>query len=185
MKETHNYEEEMRLIQKAKEGDEASVMALIHRYEPLFKKLCAGETHMEWEDIRQELSLSFLESLAAYDPSKGIYFGYYIKQRLYWKKIALITASIKRREKEIHSMEETEAMGKEDSYEEKSLSQKLNDLAHSLPLSPKEKLIFQGLMKGEKPAHLIKKLGTGRTSYYRCRASLMKKLIRNRDRLEA
>lgn len=83
------YEEERKLIEKAKGGDRKAMGDLMDRYEPLFRKLCAGETRMDWEDIRQDLAVSFLEGVRAFTPERGTYFPYYIRQRLYWEKVHL------------------------------------------------------------------------------------------------
>lgn len=185
MKEKYTYEEELDLVRKAQKGDTGAMELLLRKYEPLFRKLTAGETFMDWEDIRQELVLSFLEGVKAYDPDRGIYFGFYMKQKLYWKKNHLIAASTKRRGREVHNLEETEEMGKEDTYGEEDLSRRLYRVAEHLSLPPEEKIIFAGLMKGEKPACLIQKTGGSRSSYYRFRASLMDRLRKNRDLQEA
>ena len=52
MKRQENYEAEKKLLEAAQNGSKEAVMALIRRYEPLFRRLAAGETRMDWEDIR-------------------------------------------------------------------------------------------------------------------------------------
>ncbi|WP_443789204.1 helix-turn-helix domain-containing protein [Dialister succinatiphilus] len=69
------YEEERKLIEKAKGGDRKAMEDLMARYEPLFRKLCAGEPRMDWEDIRQDLAVSFLEGVRAFTPEKGHLFS--------------------------------------------------------------------------------------------------------------
>ena len=69
------YEEERKMIEKAKGGDRKAMEDLMARYEPLFRKLCAGEPRMDWEDIRQDLAVSFLEGVRAFTPEKGHLFS--------------------------------------------------------------------------------------------------------------
>ena len=95
------YEEERKLIEKAKGGDRKAMEDLMDRYEPLFRKLCAGETRMDWEDIRQDLAVSFLEGVRAFTPERGTYFPYYIRQRLYWEKVHLVERMMRRRAVEL------------------------------------------------------------------------------------
>ena len=98
------YEEERKLIEKAKGGDRKAMEDLMDRYEPLFRKLCAGETRMDWEDIRQDLAVSFLEGVRAFTPERGTYFPYYIRQRLYWEKVHLVERMMRRRSVELQSL---------------------------------------------------------------------------------
>lgn len=83
MKKENDYEEETKWIQEARQGDKEAMMRLLKKYEPLLRKLVAGETRLDWEDLLQDLTLAFLKGVKAYDSAKGVYFAYYIRRLLY------------------------------------------------------------------------------------------------------
>lgn len=105
MKKENDYEEETKWIQEARQGDKEAMMRLLKKYEPLLRKLVAGETRLDWEDLLQDLTLAFLKGVKAYDSAKGVYFAYYIRRLLYWKKGDIIKTAAKRFRSEVHSLE--------------------------------------------------------------------------------
>ncbi len=132
------YEEERKLIEKAKGGDRKAMEDLMDRYEPLFRKLCAGETRMDWENIRQDLAVSFLEGVRAFTPERGTYFPYYIRQRLYWEKVHLVERMMRRRSVELQSLAGIENIADESEGGRDHL-EVLQEIAADLPLSRKER----------------------------------------------
>lgn len=138
MKRQENYEEEKKLLEAAQNGSKEAVMALIRRYEPLFRRLAAGETRMDWEDIRQDLVVVFLESLRDFDREKGIYFAWYIRQRLYWAKTRMIRKAMERSSHEVYKEEEEEMAAEDPCGRERPLEALHRALA-TLKLPPDER----------------------------------------------
>ena len=167
------YEEERKLIEKAKGGDRKAMEDLMDRYEPLFRKLCAGETRMDWEDIRQDLAVSFLEGVRAFTPERGTYFPYYIRQRLYWEKVHLVERMMRRRSVELQSLAGIENIADESEGGRDHL-EVLKEIAADLPLSKKERDLLSALLRGEKAADVRKTMNMSRASYYRLRAVSVK-----------
>lgn len=175
------YEEERKLIVKAKAGDRDAMAALIGRYEPLFRKLAAGETRMDWEDIRQDLSVSFLEGVKAFEPEKGTYFPYYIRQRLYWEKLHMVERMMKRCSQEIQSLAGVENIPDESKNGRDHL-EVLQEIAKSLPLSEAERVLLDALIRGERVEDMAEKLAMSRASCYRLRAKLFMTLRKEKER---
>lgn len=175
------YEEERKLIEKAKGGDRKAMEDLMDRYEPLFRKLCAGETRMDWEDIRQDLAVSFLEGVRAFTPERGTYFPYYIRQRLYWEKVHLVERMMRRRSVELQSLAGIENIADESTGSRDHL-EVLKEIAADLPLSKKERDFLSALLRGEKAADVRKSMNMSRASYYRLRARLFAALRKEKNR---
>lgn len=175
------YEEERKLIVKAKAGDRDAMAALIGRYEPLFRKLAAGETRMDWEDIRQDLSVSFLEGVKAFEPEKGTYFPYYIRQWLYWEKLHMVERMMKRCSQEIQSLAGVENIPDESKSGRDHL-EVLQEIAKSLPLSANERALLSALLRGERVEDMAEKLAMSRASCYRLRAKLFMTLRKEKER---
>ena len=171
--------EERKLIVKAKAGDRDAMAALIGRYEPLFRKLAAGETRME--DIRQDLSVSFLEGVKAFEPEKGTYFPYYIRQRLYWEKLHMVERMMKRCSQEIQSLAGVENIPDESKSGRDHL-EALQEIAKSLPLSEAERVLLDALIRGERVEDMAEKLAMSRASCYRLRAKLFMTLRKEKER---
>lgn len=176
MKRQENYEEEKKLLGAAQKGSKEAVMALIHRYEPLFRRLAAGETRMEWEDIRQDLVVVFLEALRDFDREKGIYFAWYIRQRLYWAKTRMIRKAVERSSHEVHKEEEDRTM--EDPCGRESPLEALHRALGALEFSPDERKILDALLQGKKVSRILAETGMSRSSYYRSRDHLLQRLRR-------
>jgi len=74
------------LVERGKAGDKAAAEALIKKLEPLIYaaigKLGRGKDR---EDLYQEACLAILESLAEYEPERGIPFLAFAKSRVYFK----------------------------------------------------------------------------------------------------
>lgn len=179
MKRQENYEEEKRLVEAAQKGSEKAVMALIHRYEPLFRRLTAGETRMDWEDIRQDLAVVFLEALRDFDLEKGTYFAWYIRQRLYWAKTEMIREAAERNSHEIHREEEDRVL--EDPCGRLRPLEALHQVLETLRVSPEERKILDALLQGKKAGQIMKETGQSRSSYYRSRDHLMRRLRREME----
>lgn len=169
MRKEYKPEEEMKWILRAKTGDKKAMMILIQQYEPLMRKLTAGETRMDWEDLRQDLILSFLEGVRDFDKEKKVYFPYYIRQKLYWKKNHIITGEANRQSREIHCLEEMKDRAEEKTTDQ-DLPAVLNAIASGLP--EEERNLLDALLKGEERKTIMEKTGKSRASYYRLRARL-------------
>lgn len=179
MRKEYKPEEEMKWILCAKAGDKKAMMTLIQQYEPLMRKLTAGETRVDWEDLRQDLILSFLEGVRDYDREKKVYFPYYIRQKLYWKKHHIITGEAHRQSREIHCLEEMKDRAAE--AENPDLPAALKSIASGLP--KKEKDLLHALLRGEEKETMIKKSGKSRASFYRTRARLFTVLRKEIEKL--
>ena len=179
MKRQENYEEEKRLLEAAQKGSEKAVMALIHRYEPLFRRLAAGETRMDWEDIRQDLVVVFLEALRDFDQEKGIYFAWYIRQRLYWAKAEIIREAAERSSHEIHKEEKDRAI--EDPCGRLRPLEALRQVLGALKFSPEERKILDALLQGKRVNRILEETGMSRSSYYRSRDHLLHRLRREME----
>ncbi|WP_307974397.1 sigma-70 family RNA polymerase sigma factor [uncultured Dialister sp.] len=177
MKRQENYEEEKKLLEAAQNGSKEAVMALIRRYEPLFRRLAAGETRMDWEDIRQDLVVVFLESLRDFDREKGIYFAWYIRQRLYWAKTRIIRKAMERSSHEVYK-EEEEEMAAEDPCGREQPLEALHRALATLKLPPDERKILDALLRGKSVPQILKETGKSRSSYYRSRGHILQRLRR-------
>lgn len=160
---------EMELVKKAQDGEEEARLALLSRFNPLIRKLCTGED--DWEDLKEELILEFLERLAAYDRDSGIYFPYYIRRYLCWKKVKHIRDKRKRLGYETLNPEDLE--GEEMEMEKKPT---MEEILAKVDFSDKEMEFLRLTSAGLLPGEIMKQCHMTRERYYRTRKRVVEKV---------
>ncbi len=69
--------EEMILLQSAKKGDRAALLALVDRYQPLMQRIARQEENpTNREDLKSELTIAFLQLVRCYRHSSQRFPGY-------------------------------------------------------------------------------------------------------------
>ena len=164
-----DYEMEMDLVKRAQAGEESAKLELLNRYEPLLRKLTMDEG--DWEDMKEELIVVFLESLAVYDPALGQYFSCYIRSRLFWAKIGYIRAEGKRRDCEVH----IEELGEEVEMEIEERRDPGKFLA-GVAFDEKERELLRLMIARVSPKEIMEKCRMSRSQYYRIRGRMMEKI---------
>jgi len=182
MKKENDYEEETKWIQEARQGDKEAMMRLLKKYEPLLRKLVAGETRLDWEDLLQDLTLAFLKGVKAYDSAKGVYFAYYIRRLLYWKKGDIIKTAAKRFRSEVHSLEGLEDIPDERVPLRMDPMEAVRKIADSLPFTPEDRKLLAAILRGDSWQTITSRTGMSRAAYYRARARLFASLRKEKDR---
>lgn len=167
-----DYDVEMELVKKAQGGDEEAKISLLSRYRPLIRGLCAGEREWEWEDLKSDLIVDFLEGIAAFTPGAGMYFAAYIHRRLWWVKVNYIRERKKWQGREIHGLDEV----KDEPSEENKKYPGLDLLLSGVDFDEREKEFLRLYLKGREPAEIMKKLGLTRNQYYRMKERIILKV---------
>ena len=139
-------EKDIRLAKAWKEGDKEAGEELLLKYMPLIMKLSTHHySSCGWEDMRQDLTIAFLEIAKNYDPTLSVPFSAFIKKRILWVRTARIT--------KLQSIEDHESLDieeQEEGYYEMNIPTSLDvktimSVAH---LTNKQQLIFPFWLQG-------------------------------------
>jgi len=84
------------IIRLAQQGNQEALSRLLKQYEPLMITF-AKKRYVEnsYEDTLQESRIAFILALRQYDVHFGVYFGYYVKQRI-WQHLSSLKKGQKR-----------------------------------------------------------------------------------------
>ena len=140
---------DIRLAMAWQQGDKEAGEELLLKYMPLIMKLSAHHySSCGWEDMRQELTIAFLESAKKYTTTMTIPFSAYIKKRIQWARVEKITKL-----KVIEDHESLDIEEQEEGFYEMDLPSsvsldfsKIASLAH---LTKKQRLIFPLWLQGK------------------------------------
>ncbi|MFV9510225.1 RNA polymerase sigma factor [Tepidibacillus sp. LV47] len=76
------------LVNKAQQGDRESLSILLEKYHPLLVTFANKRyIYNSFEDTLQEARLAFILAVKQYDPSYGVFFGHYMKQKI-WQHLS-------------------------------------------------------------------------------------------------
>ena len=80
-------EKDIRLAIAWQKGDKEAGEELLLKYMPLIMRASFHNyTACSWEDLRQELILTFLDSAKNYSPIPNVPFAAFIKKKILWKR---------------------------------------------------------------------------------------------------
>jgi len=72
------------LIGNAQQGDVAAMEAILHRYRPLLLTFARKKyVDNSFEDTYQEAVIAAIKAISDYDPKYGVYFGTFLKNRIW------------------------------------------------------------------------------------------------------
>ncbi|TCS81252.1 RNA polymerase sigma factor [Tepidibacillus fermentans] len=79
------------IVRQAQQGDQNALAILLKKYHPLIVTFANKRyIHNNFEDTLQEARLAFILAVKYYDPSYGVFFGHYIKQRIWQHLFSLM-----------------------------------------------------------------------------------------------
>ena len=75
-------------VRQAQQGEQQALAILLESYQPLLISF-ANKRYVQnsFDDTLQEGRLAFIQAIKQYDPSYGVYFGHFIKQRI-WQHLS-------------------------------------------------------------------------------------------------
>ncbi|WP_339061604.1 sigma-70 family RNA polymerase sigma factor [Tepidibacillus marianensis] len=79
------------LVRLAQQGNQEALSQLLEQYEPLMMTF-AKKRYVDnnFEDTLQESRIAFMLAIRQYDPRFGVYFGYFVKQRI-WQHLSSLS----------------------------------------------------------------------------------------------
>lgn len=159
-------ETEKALIEKAQSGSSEAMLAMLKKYEPLIKKLCAGAN--DREELADELTASFLEALKTFDPKRGVYFPLYIHRRLRAVRTKMIRQWI--RQKETEELDE----GTTPAVEETRPT--LRDLMQGIHFTEEEKKYLEACLAGQNWQETCRTCGFNPSRLFQVRKAIIEKI---------
>lgn len=151
-------QEEIYLLNLAKNGDEKAFETLKNIYDYLIKSIAINfvNAYLDYDDLYQEASLGFLNSVKTFDKNKNASFKTYTTSCIKNKVIAAYRASLRDKNKPINDSLQLEKISEflieKDPQDIITSKEKLNITKQkiSLKLSKIEKQVLILFLKGEK-----------------------------------
>lgn len=140
-------EKDIRLALAWQQGDTEAGEELLLKYMPLIMRASAHHySSCDWEDMRQDLTIAFLESAKDYTPTLSVPFSAFIKKRILWARAKKMT--------QLQSIEAHESLDLEKQEEgyyeiEPPLCLDMEKIASAAHLTKKQQLIFPFWLQGK------------------------------------
>lgn len=151
-----NNEKDIALALAWQKGNTKAIEELLAKYMPLIMKATVNDyASSNFEDMRQNLIVTFLESVKSYIPKEDIPFAAYIQKKILWARIDTLQKLQQIENNEILNLKKVD----EPYYEmaENGLSdQIITDIASIAQLTPKQYKVYLLWLQG-KPVKVIHK----------------------------
>lgn len=155
---SENLNDELYLLDSAKNGDEKAFESLKNIYDYLIKSIAINfvTAYLDYDDLYQEASLGFLNSVQTFDKNKSASFKTYATSCIKNKAICAYRASLRDKNKPINDSLQldkiSEFLTEKDPQDIISSKEKLKNIKQkiNLKLSKVEKQVLILFLKGEK-----------------------------------
>ncbi len=154
-----NNEKDISLVLAWQKGNTKAIEELLSKYMPLIMKSSIHHyDSSDWEDMRQNLIITFLESTKRYTPKGSIPFAAYIKKKILWARTDTL-----QKLQQIENNEVLDQEGNEEPYydiEHNGFSDAMiNDIATLAQLTPRQQQVYLLWIEGKTVKTIHKSMG--------------------------
>ena len=180
-----NNEKDISLVLAWQKGNTTAIEKLLDKYMPLIMKAAANNyASSDFEDVRQNLIVAFLESTQSYIPKEDIPFAAYIQKKILWARTDTLQKVQQIESNEFLNLEEKDEPHYEMEWNCLSTPM-LNDIAAIAQLTPKQRQIYPLWINGKTVKEIHTHLGISERSIQQILVRLKEALRSHAHEIEA